>query len=244
MYTAKERDDLLTKVKDYLWSDDACEGLVQMGSGAAGFRDIYSDIDLMAGFRDPAAAGEGLYAFFEQLGAVYIDRRRWSDTVLGYSAYWENGLSVDISVMPTAQIPVRSERIAVLFSKTEAFIHRIETELRNYQPPALDPAAHHAFFFALRRCEIAVLRGEYIYADMTLQEARQILLRLHSHGADAKRFRELDEAFLTALEGTYPAARTRDAISWAKAQLLALYLRCTGTSGDDVQLKLIGCFDG
>lgn len=244
MYTAKERDDLLTKVKDYLWSDDEFEGLVQMGSGAAGFRDIYSDIDLMAGCQDPAAAGEGLYAFLERLGAVYIDRRRWSDTVLGYSAYWENGLSLDISFMPAAQIPVRSDRIAVLFSKTEAFIRRIETGLRNYQPPAMDPAAHHAFFFALRRCEIAVLRGEFIYADMTLHEARQILLRLYSHGADAKRFSELDEGFLAALEGTYPAGRTADAISHAKEKMLSLYLRCSGTAAEDVQLKLIGCFEG
>lgn len=244
MYTAKERDELLAAVKDFLWSEDAFEGLVQMGSGAAGFRDIYSDIDLMAGCLDPAVAGEKLYGFFERLGAVYIDRRRWSDTVLGYSAYWENGLSVDISFMPTAQIPVLSDRIAILFSKTGAFNSRIESELKKYQPPVMDPAAHHAFFFALRRCEIAVLRGEYIYADMALQEARQILLRLHSQGADAKRFNKLDDAFLTALEVTYPAARSREAISRAKEQMLSLYLRCSGTPAEDVQLKLIGCFDG
>lgn len=244
MYTAKERDELLAAVKDYLWSEEDFEGLVQMGSGAAGFRDIYSDIDLMAGCQDPAAAGEKLYALFDGLGAVYIHRRRWSDTVLGHSAYWENGLSVDISFMPTAQIPVLSDRIAILFSKTDAFTNRIESGLKHYQPPVMDPAAHHAFFFALRRCEIAVLRGEYIYADMTLHEARQILLRLHAHGADAKRFNALDEVFLAALEGTYPAARSADAISRAKAQLLSLYLRCSGTTAEDVQLKLIGCFDG
>lgn len=243
MYNADERDTLLKTVTEYLRQDDHFEGLVQMGSGAEGFRDIYSDIDLMAGCRDVAAAGENLYTFFVDLGAVYIDRRRWSDTVLGCSAYWENGLSVDISFMPTPKIPVLSDQIAIVFSKTEAFERRIRDGLAAYRPRKLDDSVHHRFFYALRRCEIAVLRGEFVYADMALAEAREALLRVRSGGGDAKRFSELDADFLAALEQTYPAARRADAITRAKERMLALYLGSGGVSADHVQLKLIGCFE-
>lgn len=244
MYTVEARAQLLERLSAYLRGDDLFEGLAQIGSGADGFRDIYSDIDLMAGCRDAAAAGERLHTFFRESGAVYIDRRQWDSDVLGFSAYWANGLSVDISFMPTAKIPVLSDRIRIVFSKSAAFEERIRTGLDAYQPPKADASTHHAFFFALRRCEIALLRGEYLYADMALGEARVMLLRFVSDGGDPKRFNDLEASFLTALEKTYPAARSREAISRAKEAMLRLYLDCGGLPPDDPQWKLIGCFDG
>ena len=80
---------------------------------------------------------------------LYIDRRRWSGTVLGLSAYWENGLSVDISWMPTEQIPIRSQRWAILLSKTPAFAAAIEAKaaMHREQPPAaLDNSICHKLF--------------------------------------------------------------------------------------------------
>lgn len=249
MYTDAQRSELLERVVAFLKAQPEFEGLVQMGSGAEGFRDIYSDIDLMAGCRDVAAAGEKLRAFFEGQGAVYIDSRRWSDSVRGYSAYWENGLSVDISYMPTDQIPVQSKRIRILFSKDEAFTRRIRAGLENLKPKTVDDSIHHPFIYALRRCEIAMLRGEYICADMALSEAREMLLGIEGarEGKDVKRYNELDAAFLTALEGTYPVSRRADGLRTAKENLLALYLDtvsgCPFLSFDHRQLKLIGCFE-
>lgn len=243
MYTERERTQLLEKVAEYLRSDDNFEGLVQIGSGVQGFRDIYSDIDLMAGCRDVEAAAQKLHALFSGLGAVYIHPRRWSESVLGFSAYWENGLSVDISFMPRLQIPVLSERIAIVFSKTAAFTSHIRNGLEAYRPREPDASAHHLFIYALRRCEIALLREEYIYADMALAEARAILLSLASGRADPKRFSSLDPVFLAALEQTYPAARNREAITRARERMRILFMECSGMSPEDPQLKLIGCFE-
>lgn len=252
MYTEKEREDLLAAVTACLESDDNFEGLVQMGTGAEGFRDIYSDIDLMAGCRDVNAAKIKLYAFFADLDAVYIDRRQWSETVLGYSAYWENGLSVDISFMPTDQIPIRSDRIRVIFSKTVGFENQIRWGLNTLRIPSVDDSVHHPFIYALRRCEIAIARGEYIYADMALAEARGVLLRIES-AREVKRingpkeYNKLDDAFLAELEKTYPAQRNQIGLCRAKDALLLLYLntvgKCDFLTFDDCQLKLLGCFE-
>ena len=231
---------------------------MQIGSGVAGYRDIYSDIDLMAGCRDREAVkgGKGkLRAFFVEMGAVYVDRRRWSDWVLGLSAYFENGLSVDISFMPVEDIRLRSEKWKLLFSKSDRFAGQIQKSAgvldREPQAFGIDDRIHHKFVYALRKCAVAALRGEYIYGDMVLCEAREYLLlveaaregkKLHQF----KAFQSLEGAFLTALEETYPSGRKKQDFLQCVKKMMELYLHtvagCEFLCFDDRQKKLLDCF--
>ena len=52
MYKATDGVRLLNRIIDFMRDSAAFEGLLQIGSGAVGFADIYSDIDLMAGCYD------------------------------------------------------------------------------------------------------------------------------------------------------------------------------------------------
>lgn len=256
MYTEKDRESLLNQIAERMRGSDEFEGLLLIGSGAEDFLDCYSDIDLMAGcFADAqiGAAKEKLLSFFESLGAVYVDKRRWSDTVLGFSAYFENGLSADVSFMPTAQLRIRSPRWKLVFSKTDGFtdtVQRRETQ-RKETNRGMDDSVHHQFVYALRRCEIALLRFEFVYADRMLSDARQMLLNVEAmrEGKDLHQFKAyntLDADFLTRLEKTYPSSRTCHSLTEAKQELLALYLdtvkQCDFLVFDARQLKLLDCF--
>ena len=128
MYTALDREQLLIKIIEFVKNGFEFEGLLQIGSGAGGFADIYSDIDLMAGCYSVDSVGEAakeLQTFFDALGACYIESRRWTATALGYSVYFENGLSIDLSFMPTDEIPIKSPQYKVLLSKTDKFVNII-----------------------------------------------------------------------------------------------------------------------
>lgn len=252
MYTEKDRDSLLERTRDFMEQRPEFEGLLQIGSGASDYADIYSDIDLMAGCCENACLPKTeayLIEFFNSLGAVYIDRRCWSDSVLGLSVYFKDGLSIDLSFMPCREMSLRSAQHKILFAKTEDFLKRTE----NIRRPALpDDSVHHRFVYALRRCEIALKRGQYIYADTALSEARDILLHLEAayEGMDIHQFKSydsLDKAFLEKAYTTYPTAMNGEAVSKAKNALLALYLdtvsKCSFLNFDSVQLKLLGCFD-
>lgn len=259
MYTERDRDALLLRITAFLEMEPEFEGLLQIGSGAVGYRDIYSDIDLMAGCVDCESvkhANEKLLGFLEEMGAVYVDRRRWSDRVLGLSAYFENGLSVDISYMPVEDVRLRSEKWKLLFSKSERFtdwIHQsgkhISREPRSF---GIDDRVHHKFIYALRRCTIAALRGENIYGDMALNEARQYLLlaeaaregkKLHQF----KDFQTLNAAFLEETEKTYPSCRNKECLLSCADSLLNLYLdtveKCDFLDFDALQLNLLNCFE-
>lgn len=43
-----DRQGVLNRMIGFMWDSSAFEGRLQIGSGAAPFTDIYSDIDLMA----------------------------------------------------------------------------------------------------------------------------------------------------------------------------------------------------
>ena len=104
MYKATDRERLLNRIIGFMRDSSAFEGLLQIGSGAVGFADIYSDIDLMAGCYDADCvkdANQQLQQFFAELGACHIEERAWTNTALGLSVYFEDGLSTDVSFMPT-----------------------------------------------------------------------------------------------------------------------------------------------
>lgn len=258
MYTWDQRDVLCQEIVEFMKREPDFEGLLQIGSGVVGYRDIYSDIDLMSGCWDEEsvmAANGKLNAFFEGKGAVYINRRRWSRVVLGMSVYFENGLSADISFMPTNAVQLRNKECKVLFSKSERFSIQIAEDIKKLEElPKLygvDDTIHHQFVYALRRCEIAVLRGEYIYAEMALSEARRYLLyveavlegkKLHQF----KQFQSLKENFREELQKTYPANLNQKSMEQCEKYLLEMYLKtiekCDFLKFDSVQRKLLNCF--
>ncbi len=100
--------------------------------------------------------------------------------------------------------------------------------------------------------EIALLREQFIFADIALGNARQLLLSVEAVAEGKKlhqfkAYNSLTQPFLDRLEETYPRSRSREDMHIAKEKLLALYLDTVRTSGyltfDDALLKLLGCFE-
>lgn len=258
MYTSADRQKLADTICKFVQQTPEFEGLLQIGSGAVGYTDIYSDIDLMAGIlgrKNVCSADEKLSSFFAELGAVWIDHRMWSDFVLGLSVYFENGLSVDFSYMPTKEIALRSPYFKILFSKSASFEQRVYEQsiylVEKAKQYGIDNSIQHSFFYALRKCEIALLRRDFIYADMALSEARQCLLQIevvkeHKKLHQFKAFHTLDGDFLKKLEYTYPASRNTEGLSRAKECLLDQYQnvvkQCNFLEFEEAQLKILKCF--
>lgn len=254
MYTEADRHKLLNDIVQMMYSAGEFEGLLQIGSGATGYKDIYSDIDLMAGcgeFVNLEEAEKKLMCFFNGLEPIYIDRRKWAETILGLSVYFENGLSVDLSYMPTDEIRLRSPYWKILFSKTVHFSDVVKND-SHMSCVTLDDSVHHKFVYALRRCEIAIYRSEFLYAEIALAEARQILLMVEAarEGKKLHQFKSFDSlgaGFLERLSETYPSLRNFDNLRKAKDALLALYLdvvkHCDFLTFNEDQLKLLNRFE-
>ena len=259
MYKATDRERLLNRIISIMRDNSAFEGLLQIGSGAVGFADIYSDIDLMAGCYNADcvnAANQQLQQFFTELGACHIEKRNWTNTALGLSVYFEDGLSADISFMPTPELPIRSPQHKVLFAKTEYFTDTVNAGAQRFaecsQRYGLDDSIHYRFINELRYVEIAMLREQFIFADIALGNARQLLLTVETvaEGKKLHQFKAynlLSQSFLDRLEETYPRSRAYEDMHTAKEKLLALYSETVKDSEyltfDDSLLKMLGCFE-
>lgn len=259
MYNFSEREQLFNNIISFFQSSSDFEGLLQIGSGAVGFTDIYSDIDLMAGcynFECVKKADALLTDYFTGIGAIHIEKRRWTNSVFGISVYFKNGLSADISFMPTEEIPIRSPLHKIIFSKSENFAatinsrsEKFEQQMQNF---GIDDSVHYRFINELRYCEIALLRNNHIFADIALGNARQILLTAEAFKEGKKihqfkAYNTLSEDFIKKLEETYPKKPDKKDIVSAKEKLLSLYLETVKNSDifnfDDSLLGLIGCFE-
>lgn len=259
MYKIPDRERLLNRIIDFIRDSSAFEGLLQIGSGAVGFTDIYSDIDLMAGCYDAdcvKAANQQLQQLFTELGACHIEKRAWTSTALGLSVYFEDGLSADISFMPTPELPIRSPQHKVVFSKTEKFTDAVNAGVQRFaecsQQYGMDDSIHYRFINELRYVEIALLREQFVFADIALGNARKLLLSVETLAEGKKlhqfkAYNTLAQAFLDRLEETYPRSRTYEDMHTAKEKLLALYLDTVNGSEyltfNDCLLKLLGCFE-
>lgn len=237
----------------------AFEGLLQIGSGAVGFTDIYSDIDLMAGCYNTDCvknAAQQLQQFFTELGACHIENRAWTSTALGMSVYFEDGLSADISFMPTPELPIRSPQFKVIFFKAENFMDVVNAAAKRFtdhsQWYGIDDSIHYRFVNELRYVEIAILRKQFIFADIALGNARQLLLSVETVAEEKKlhQFKEynnLSQSFLDLLAKTYPRNQTYEDMRTAEKNLLALYLNIVKKSAfltfDNDLLKLLDCFN-
>ena len=221
MYKEEDRLALLDRMMTFVKDNQEFVCLVQIGSGAAGFADIYSDIDLMAGCVGAAsvqAAGEKFCGFFAEL--------------------------------PASEIPIMSKQWCLLWSSVDG----LEAELvRKTEALETDDGLnHHRFFFTIRKTEIAILRGNCIYAEMMLSDARQMLLRMEA-AAEGKKVHEfkayhtLNGNFLWDLQATYPAEMSRAALIGAKDALLSLYVRTVEQNAlpgiEPSQFQIINCFE-
>ena len=259
MYTELDREQLLSKIIEFMKNSSEFEGLLQIGSGAVGFADIYSDIDLMAGCYDTECveiADQQLQNFFVDLGACYIKKRAWTSTALGMSVYFKNGLSVDMSYMPTDEIPLKSPQYKVLLSQTDKFVNTILQGAERFEKQnekyGVDNSIHYRFINELRYVEIALMRRQFVWADIALNNARQLLLAVETVAEGKKlhqfkAYNSLEQAFLDKLEGTYPCSRVYQDIHQATESLLNLYLETIKQSDylkfDENLLCLLGCFD-
>ena len=95
-------------------------------------------------------------------------------------------------------------------------------------------------------------REQFIFADIALCNARQLLLSVET-AAEGKKLHQfkayntLSQTFLDRMEETYPQSRTYEDMHTAKEKLLALYLETVKGSDhltfDNALLKLLGCFE-
>ena len=121
MYSYEERNEYFVKTVEKLKVSNLVEGIIQLGSGVEGYKDEYSDIDLMittSQIEDAGATKNLVYQSFSNFTPLYIKEKQFSKDIFLIITIMENNLEFNVSIVPRELLTVRSPLWKVIVDKT------------------------------------------------------------------------------------------------------------------------------
>jgi predicted nucleotidyltransferase len=221
-YSAADRASLQRTLIEEFARDDRVDGVLLVGSGAHGFADEYSDLDLavVLGAGEPAAFAREWGARLEaKLPVVHRfgDDRGDAGYVVGLLL--DNFLEVDIGFITKDQMADRGMPWAVAFDRSGD----VERRQRALRPRPEDRVAAYrrnvdGIWHWIMRCRVAIARGRLLLALTDLDEVRIRTLRVAAirQGIDNhKHFDQLPREVHARIAGSLPRGLDEDELSRA-----------------------------
>lgn len=214
MYTVSERGnyflDTITKVQNI----KEVEGIIQLGSGTIGYSDQYSDIDLMIATSEHVETVKGLIKVeLQSMGALYIKEGKFSDQIFLLIPFFENGLEMNISILPITHLNVKSPLWKLIFDRNgdvqSKMLEENENFLKQDQPYMKKFDITFEFAYHLRKLRIEIRRGNLIFAMKMLEVLREFTLTIQILNEQKKlhqfkAYHTLEDDFITQLMTSYP----------------------------------------
>lgn len=241
MYTVEERDTYYTKTIRAIESVERVEGIVRIGSGVAGYKDRYSDIDLMVAVysgEESEAAKEAIRQSLEAFKPVYVKEKLFKANVFLLIVFLEDGLEFNISVVPTELLSVRSPLHQVVSDKTGRVSEKMreEDELFRAQPDRYETGdIVFEFVFASLALRKELKRDNLIYPLRLLETMREYtsmvqVLNERKKLHQFKAYETLDPDFIQSYLATYPSEITRESLKDAAFLIDRLFIETVGRS--------------
>lgn len=182
MYTFKEREDIYDNLLNQLILL-GIEGTVQIGSGVNGYTDDLSDIDMMVVVNQPVSENkEKIKELLLDLGAIYIHEGMFREDIYLLIPFFENGLEMDISIMPTELLSVQSPLWKVVYDSDGSVLKKMnelnEKFLNKQQPYRTTPNIAFQFIYRYRKAIIDLKRNNLIGALAHIDIMKEFILEI------------------------------------------------------------------
>ena len=222
LYNIQSRQETLEKLREALQADLRIGGALLVGSGAHGFKDEFSDIDLavvVSEKQDVLTVFKDWDVIIRELLPVLWSFADIRGPEVGlYGFLLEDFLEVDISFQPLSMLTARSPNWKVLFDRTgqiEERLHasegeNLEPDLETLYTRRLDSIWHY-----VTNTAVSIKRGHLWRARHYLEEIRNRTIELKGLGENGQALPiggvdHLPADWLAVLEGTIPMQLTCD----------------------------------
>lgn len=202
-----------------------------------GYKDAYSDIDLMvctSKEEDTQATKDQIHQVLTEYTPLYVKEKKFSDTIFLLIILLENGLEFNISIAPRDLLPVRSPLWKVVVDKTGNVAKKMNDENEKFErnPVKYDVYSDIAFefFYCTLGLEKELKRNNLIYALKLLETMRDYILHIqamneHKKCHQFKAYETLDSTFIAGYLATFPTVMTIEAIAKSALQLKELFMK-------------------
>jgi predicted nucleotidyltransferase len=233
MYTSKEREQYFTSIINRLSESEFIEGIVQLGSGVNGYKDEYSDIDLMvaaSALREVEEAKAYIHQCLLELQSVYIKEIKLREDIYLIIAFMENGLEFNVSILSRGYLNVKSPLWKVVVDKTGEISEKMKTEHEKFNRTnyvsSEDPAFE--FYYCMRKFQTELKRHNFIYALKMLETMRDQTLQIEVLNENKKlhqfkAYETIESKFIRRFLQTYPAEISDETLVKAAGRLHDLF---------------------
>ena len=174
LYSAAYRSRVLDELTTALMEDGRIAGAVLVGSGAAGFKDRYSDIDLAVLVGDEAKVDEVYADWWRRIHALFpiVDAFKEQPRHL-YGFLLDRFLELDVGFQGEAGLYERKPKWRILFDRRGV----IPSLMKPRGKPAVDQAAAHekrmqdSWYYVLH-CVNSIQRGQPLRASFFIATLR------------------------------------------------------------------------
>ncbi|MGA4719921.1 aminoglycoside 6-adenylyltransferase [Fictibacillus nanhaiensis] len=236
MYTPKDRDFLFQRTIDNLNELPMVEGVVQLGSGVTGYKDEYSDIDLMIATYtedEVIAVKNELQKFFSGYHPVILKEKQFSKNIYLLIVILENSLEFNISILSRSSLSVRSPLWKVVSDKTGLVSEKMKKEYLVFSSKPMKYATFEdpvfEFVYCYIRFDKELKRDNFVYALKMLESMRDYTLLVQTMNEDKKlhqfkAYDTLDRVFLERYLSTYPREITNNHLIESASLLKELFM--------------------
>jgi predicted nucleotidyltransferase len=201
-FSADDRDNILRWIVAETQKDASFAGCVLVGSGAAGFADEYSDIDIVVVVYDSCPfeqVSEGWKQHvLDHLPILAHTSGLRADRIVLHNFYLNNYLEINNGILPLELLAATRSRYKVLWDGTghmQAILDATWNERKDANPLAEYFNNRKAgIWHYINHAFVALRRGREWQALSDIEEIRQqvICLRAYREGLEPKRNRDVD----------------------------------------------------
>lgn len=256
MYSYEERNEYFIKTIEKLKSSNLVEGIIQLGSGVEGYRDEYSDIDLMIAasrIEDAETTKNFVHRTFSNLNPLYIKEKQFSKDIFLIIVIMENNLEFNVSIVPRALLTVRSPLWKVIVDKTGLVSEKMNAENEEFENKTVKYGLGFDISFEFVYCALSfekeLNRNNFIYALKMLEQMREYTLLVQALNENKKlhqfkAYDTLEPSFIKLYISTYPDKINSENLKGSAEKLKELFVdtlkQSFSISMDDDLKQLLG----
>ncbi|MFC4560182.1 aminoglycoside 6-adenylyltransferase [Virgibacillus kekensis] len=235
MYSVEERKTYFENTIQKLDSSNLIEGVIQLGSGVIGYKDEYSDIDLMvctSKVEDTEATKDFVYQTLSGFNPIYFKEKKFSENIFLLIAIISNRLEFNISIVPRDLLTVRSPLWKIILDKTGLVTEKMDRENEQFENKSVKYDVQIDLPFEFAYCAMSlekeIKRNNLIYAEKMLENMRNytLLVQAMNEGKKLHQFKAyetLTPTFVKDYLSTFPEKITVDNLMKSSERLKDLF---------------------
>lgn len=249
MYQHEDRIKVMSEIENFTRSINGIQGLLLVGSGSTGFRDQYSDLDLLVVVENPENVvdiNEQIRGFLQSRFCVLKEKvYQHEKDIFVTCFFFENYLELDLGVWSFNKLRATKPDWIVVFDREGTLSDKLNDSLNKLIHRDVDEAINDSLSFIwqfFRSAVVALKRGHFIKALKDIDFIRNqiielICLRNNINYDFDKSIDQIDSYHVSNLKNTYKVKMDYTSIKKVLFDVMNIYFDVMDIKENDVVEK-------